>query len=105
MVAQPLHGAQIFLRPDTLSAVEVVMLTGFFLVFIFDIASVTWLSNRGSRLKSHRTGNLTFRNFKEILKCRGLFEGGRPPLSPKPPDDPLGNCRISETFKLATEGS
>lgn len=66
MVAQPLHGAQIFLRRDTLSPVEVVMLTGFFLVFIFDIASVTWLSNRCSRLKSHRTGNMTFRNFKEF---------------------------------------
>lgn len=58
MVAQPLHRDEIFLRRDTLSLVEVVMLTGFFLVFIFDIASVTWLAGRCSRLKSYRTGNI-----------------------------------------------
>jgi len=39
--------------------------------------------------------------YTEIL----LPLGGKHILSPKPPDDPLGNCRISEMLILRPKGA
>jgi len=44
MAAMPLHAEEVFLRPETVSAVEIVMLVGFGLVFIFNVLSVVWLA-------------------------------------------------------------
>ena len=48
MAAMPLHAEEVFLRPQTVSTVEIAMLIGFGLVFIFNLLSIAWLARQTS---------------------------------------------------------
>ena len=46
MVAIPLNREQVFIRQDTLSPVEGIILAGFLLVILFDLVSLFWVTYR-----------------------------------------------------------
>ena len=46
MTVMPFHAEEVFLRRDTLSVLEVVMLVGFVIVFLFNVLSVPWLAGK-----------------------------------------------------------
>ncbi len=56
MLAQPLHRNEIFLRRDTVSAIEALMILGYLLLLIFNITSVTWSARRLTRIDNYTPG-------------------------------------------------
>jgi hypothetical protein len=56
MIVQIWYQEEVFLRRNTISAVEVAMMIGFLFIFMFNIISITWLFVRRRRLESHKTG-------------------------------------------------
>lgn len=58
LAVQPFHAEEIFVRRDTLTAVEWVMLVGFGLIVLFNVTSLAWLLGRSATGGDERTGDL-----------------------------------------------